>query len=166
MPNDYFVSGSNNVNVQWLVCNKPTIFVCLLSNQSMCNFSSLDQPIIQSYFHYLNSESYDLVANLFAEEGILYPPFDQPVIGPESITHYLKTEAINMVIEPLECFLKATSETEKTYEVFGKVTTDLFSVNVGWLFKVDATNRLLEVRVKLLATLRELLKLQQKNLPL
>jgi len=132
----------------------------------MFDFSNLDQPVIQRYFHYLNSENYELVANLFAEEGVLYPPFDQPVVGPESITHYLKAEAINMAIEPLECVLKTASETETTYEVFGKVTTGLFSVNVGWLFTIDAANRLLEVRVKLLATLRELLKMRQTDLPL
>jgi hypothetical protein len=46
-------------------------------------------------------------------------------------------------------------------EVKGQVKMALFSVNIGWLFTLNLQGQIEQVQVKLLATLAEMLNLQQ-----
>ena len=115
---------------------------------------------IQRYFNTINAKDFEQTAALFAEAGQLFPPFDKPIQGQEAIAQYLTKEAIDMTFSPAHCAL-ANSESANAFIVKGKVKNSLFAVNVSWLFGLNASNEIEFVKVKLLAKLDELLKLNQ-----
>lgn len=120
----------------------------------------IDEPTLIAYFAALNDERYEDVAALFAEEGVLYPPFEDPVVGRGAIAHYLHLEAVGMRAEPLKGELLSTEGTERRYRLVGKAQLPLFSVNVAWQFGLNAEDQITFVKVDLLATLEELLSYQ------
>ncbi|MDR5639271.1 nuclear transport factor 2 family protein [Thermosynechococcus sp. JY1334] len=120
----------------------------------------IDEPTLIAYFAALNEERYEDVAALFAEEGVLYPPFEDAVVGRGAIAHYLHLEAVGMRAEPLKGELLSTEGTERRYRLVGKAKLPLFSVNVAWQFGLNAEDQITFVKVDLLATLEELLSYQ------
>ncbi|WP_298617816.1 nuclear transport factor 2 family protein [uncultured Thermosynechococcus sp.] len=120
----------------------------------------IDEPTLIAYFAALNDERYEEVAALFAEEGVLYPPFEEPIIGRGAIAHYLHLEAAGMRAEPRKGELLAQEGTERCYRLVGKAKLPLFSVNVAWQFGLNTENQITFVKVDLLATLEELFNYQ------
>jgi hypothetical protein len=125
--------------------------------------AGITQPTILNYFRLLNAEAYAEVAPLFAEEGVLYPPFETGVVGPAAIAYYLETEAKGMRLQPREGITETESTDGVTVEqvqVVGKVQTAMFSVNVKWFFTLNERAQILSARVKLMASPQELLNLR------
>lgn len=134
--------------------------------------TSPDLPApVQRYFETLNRGAFEQTAALFAENGRMVPPFEQPIQGRGAIAHYLHTEANGMSLTPVGCEFVAPSEkTDKggveadSLQVFlvrGKVKTPLFGVNVAWQFSLNAADEITKVQIKLLATLGELIKFKR-----
>lgn len=121
---------------------------------------SIDEPTLSAYFTALNDERYEDVAALFAEEGVLYPPFAEPLIGRGAIAHYLHLEAVGMRAEPLKGEFLTKEGTQRCYRLVGKAKLPLFSVNVAWQFGLNTEDQITFVKVNLLATLEELLSYQ------
>ena len=128
---------------------------------------SLSLPaLVQSYFDALNAKDFERAAVLFSNQGRLIPPFEKPIEGREAIAHYLATEASEMTLSPLTCELQnqsenLTDEATPSFRVEGKVKHSLFTVNVAWLFDMAANDEIESVQIKLLASLKELLKVRQ-----
>jgi Nuclear transport factor 2 (NTF2) domain len=122
--------------------------------------STLYQSVVERYFSTLNQAAFEETAALFAEAGALYPPFDQPVIGPIAIANYLDAEAQGMQVEPLQTRFSRSVDQLIQAEVTGRVQTALFSVNVAWTFVLNSEAQIEFVRVNLLASLQELLHLR------
>jgi hypothetical protein len=118
----------------------------------------ITQSVIQDYFAAINAGNFEEAAALFAEDGILYPPFDSPIVGPEAIAHYLATEAKGMQLHPLEATSSDLENGDTEFQIAGKVQTPLFGVNVAWLIILNSHSQIVAVKVKLLAALEELLK--------
>ncbi|WP_121969351.1 ketosteroid isomerase family protein [Leptolyngbya sp. BC1307] len=120
---------------------------------------------LQRYFEHLNQGEFEQAAALFAEDGQMLPPFEQPILGRGAIAHYLTTEASGMMLTPLRCEKPDQGidlEGEQvSFVVRGKVKTALFVVNVAWQFSLNAANEITRVKIKLLARLEELLKFKQ-----
>lgn len=128
--------------------------------------SNLPVPV-QCYFETLNQGAFEQAAALFAENGQMVPPFEQPIEGRAAIAHYLSTEARDMNLTPLECESIAPSADQtadidadslQRFLVRGKVKTPLLGVNVAWQFDLNAIDEIAKVRIKLLASLQELIK--------
>ena len=133
------------------------------SAQSLAASPVFGNTGIDRYFDTLNAQRYEETANLFSEDGVLYPPFGSPVKGPEAIASYLAKEAVDMRLEPRRTELQTTAPIDDHVEadatlikVFGKVHLSLFTVNVQWDFQIQADQSIQSVRVKLLASLQEL----------
>lgn len=125
--------------------------------------TSLAMPTaIQQYFDTVNDKAFEQTAALFSEAGELVPPFEKPIQGKEAIAQYLTKEASDMTFHPSEC-TPAEEQTpdSHTFLVKGKVKNSLFSVNVGWQFDLNSAEEITFVKVKLLAKLEELLKLNR-----
>ncbi|MGB3293210.1 MAG: nuclear transport factor 2 family protein [Phormidesmis sp.] len=131
--------------------------------------TSPDLPApVQRYFETLNRGAFEQTAALFAENGRMVPPFEQPIQGRGAIAHYLGTEAHDMSLTPLECepVAPAADQAEEAADanslqrflVRGKVKTHLLGVNVAWQFDLNAVDEITKVRIKLLASLQELIK--------
>jgi Nuclear transport factor 2 (NTF2) domain len=131
------------------------------SASSPMAIEGITEPVIAQYFESLNAADFALTASLFAEQGVMIPPFDDPQQGPEAIAHYLDAEARGMQLHPLNGTSTVLDNGDVEINVAGKVQTSLFGVHVAWYFVLDSEAKILAVRVKLLASLEELLKLKR-----
>jgi hypothetical protein len=124
---------------------------------------SLSEPAIQAYFETLNAGNFQATANLFAAEGQLLPPFESPIVGRDAILAYLETEARGVTAMPQAEIKKdqAPASDQISIAVVGKVQTALFIVNVEWLFLLNSQAEILSVKIKLLASLQDLLNLKR-----
>lgn len=119
------------------------------------------EPIILRYFETLNAGDFTTTANLFAADGELNAPFEEAIIGRDAIVSYLATEAKGMKLQPRQGVAEALEDDRTKVSVAGKVHTSIFSVNVAWQFILTADREIASVKVKLLASPQELLKLRR-----
>jgi hypothetical protein len=119
-------------------------------------------PALSHYFQGFNSEDYETVASLFAPEGVLRPPFEAGILGPEAIQTYLVAEAGGMRATPLEAKNTALGGGQRQVVVTGRVKALVFTVNVQWTFILDSDDAILEARIKLLASLQDLMQFNAK----
>lgn len=119
-----------------------------------------EAEVVLRYFTLFNLGEYEQVAELFSQEGKLYPPFESPVIGPKDITDYLIKEADGMTVSLLSAETQFLEDNALQINVRGRVTALVFEVNVTWNFLVNPDSKIESVRVNLVATLEELLNLR------
>ncbi|MGK7930199.1 MAG: ketosteroid isomerase family protein [Microcystaceae cyanobacterium] len=131
--------------------------------ENCLTIEGIEQPTILQYFDTLNGEKFTETAQLFSEQGVLYPPFEEGVVGQKAIAIYLETEAKGLKLFPKQGKITVSEEGYSLIEVKGKVETPLFGVNVGWTFELNPQEKINKVEVKLLASLQELLGLQKKR---
>ena len=114
--------------------------------------------VVHRYFTLFNLGEYHQVARLFTPRGTLYPPFDSPVVGADSIENYLIKEAEGMEVFLLSAETHRLDDSHLQVDVRGKVSALVFQVNVAWRFILTEAGKIQSVRVDLMATLEELLK--------
>ncbi len=122
--------------------------------------AGITKPAVLRYFETLNAGDFEATANLFAEDGVLHAPFEEPIIGKSSIATYLKTEARGMQLEPKQGISQSLEDGKVEVHVSGRVQTSAFGINVAWLFLLNFHQEILSVTVKLLASPQELLNLR------
>jgi hypothetical protein len=118
--------------------------------------------VIARYFESFNAEDFELTASLFAEDGALHPPFDAAIVGRKEIASYLEIEAKSMKLQPLHCSATTLEDSNSEYTVVGRAETSIFSVNISWLFVVNPNLEIVVTRVKLLASLAELVNFKKE----
>jgi hypothetical protein len=131
--------------------------------------SDLQLSVIHQYFSNLNQLNFEAVANLFAPAGFLYPPFERGICGRSEIYRYLEAEARDIQALPESSTIRChkselqskTGASSTVYQIFGKVKTSYFTVNVSWSIEINSANEILSVRIELLAELQDLLKLKR-----
>ncbi len=126
------------------------------------NSSSLqcEELAIQSYFSTLNQGQFELTAALFSDQGQLVPPFESPVIGQQAINKYLQQEATDMKFQPRSATSQVLANGQTDVEVRGQVSTSLFTVNVVWNFLISSQGKIDLVKVNLIASMQELLRIK------
>jgi hypothetical protein len=130
---------------------------------SSIKIAGITKPTVLRYFETLNAGDFDATANLFAEDGVLHAPFEEPIIGSSSIATYLKTEARGMQLEPQQGVSEILEDGNVEVQVSGRVQTSAFGINVAWLFLLNSDQKILSVTVKLLASPQELLNLRSQT---
>lgn len=131
-----------------------------MTSSSAIAIAGVDDPVVLQYFAALNAGEFQRVSQLFAADGALQPPFDALVVGPAAIAAYLETEAPGFVLQPQVGSVQVLANGCTEFEIGGKVQTPWFSVNVSWRLILSPTSEIFLVRVKLLASLQELLPLR------
>lgn len=120
----------------------------------------ITEPSILRYFATLNAGEFTATAALFAEDGIMYAPFESGIVGPEAIATYLQQEAQNMKADPHQGITETSDNQHIQVQVTGKAQTSWCGVNVMWYFVLNRTGQILEITIKLLASPQELLSLR------
>lgn len=115
---------------------------------------------VQAYFETFNRGQFAETSQLFAPEGCLHPPFEDPVRGSEAIAQYLFQEAQGMEANPIQADLSSVEGEPLKISVKGKVTAIVFKVNVVWDFILNSHHQITSVRINLRASLEELLKIR------
>ena len=130
---------------------------------SSIKIAGITKPTVMRYFETLNAGDFDATANLFASDGVLHAPFEEPIIGSSSIATYLKTEARGMQLQPQQGVSQILEDGNVEVQVSGRVQTSAFGINVAWLFLLNSDQKILSVTVKLLASPQELLNLRPQT---
>ncbi|MGL4620689.1 ketosteroid isomerase family protein [Chroococcidiopsis sp.] len=121
----------------------------------------ITESTIIRYFDTLNTENYQTCANLFATDGVMYPPFEEGILGREAIATFLQREAQGMKLEPERGISQVVENGDLEVQVVGKVQTPLFGVNVSWFFLLNSQQKIATTKIKLLASPQELLSLKR-----
>ncbi|MBE9143302.1 ketosteroid isomerase family protein [Planktothrix mougeotii] len=133
-----------------------------LDCQSKLSFDEVNAIAIIRYFESFNDEDFVTTASLFTPNGKLYAPFSELITGQEAIQNYLETEAKGMKLKPNTANSQYLENGQQLIQIFGEVKTSLFTVNVGWQFRLTEQEEIEEVIVKLLASALELLKISNQ----
>jgi len=131
------------------------------SSRAQEAIAGIDSRVILQYFETLNNGNFQATSQLFARDGALQPPFEADVIGPEAIEAYLEQEAKGFILEPKHGVCNPLDNGCTEYLIGGKVHTPWFSVNVSWLFILSPTQEIFIAKIKLLASLQELMNFQR-----
>jgi hypothetical protein len=123
----------------------------------------ITEPTILSYFTTLNAGDFTNTAELFAEDGVMYPPLESAVIGRDAILSYLNQEAQDIKAEPQQGITENLDHNHLQIQITGKAHTSWCSVNVMWLFILNPQREILEAKIKLLASPQDLLSLRPPN---
>lgn len=146
-----------NVNAMNISPDSPS---CARSEESW-TITGIDNPAILQYFTTINEGRFQATSQLFASDGALQPPFAEAVVGPEAIAAYLEQEAKGFILEPQYGVSTLVDNDCTEFLVGGKVHTPWFSVNVSWLFILSPGQEIFVAKVKLLASLQELVYLRR-----
>ena len=125
--------------------------------------NGIEESAITNYFATINQEKFDQTAALFAVDGELLAPFEQPIVGRKAIASYLSKEAKGMKLLPKQGKSELGENDLEQIHVTGKVKTALFGVNVAWYFNLNQARQITSAKIKLLASPQELLGLKQKG---
>jgi hypothetical protein len=123
----------------------------------------IENTTIAHYFQALNREDFEAASNLFALNGVLHPPFHSEIVGKDAIACYLQQEAQGLCLSPTHYSFRPLDTGEVEHTVMGKVQTSLLSVNASWHIVLDENDKISWVRIKLLASLADLLKVRTKE---
>jgi hypothetical protein len=116
---------------------------------------------VVGYFETLNAGEFEKTAALFAEDGVMHPPFESSIVGPEAIAAYLNKEAKNLKAYPTQGIVDTLENGQIQVQVTGKAQTSWCGVNVLWLFILNQQQQIIYTKVKLLASPQELLALKK-----
>ena len=116
---------------------------------------------VVSYFETLNAGEFEKTAALFAEDGVMHPPFESSIVGPEAIAAYLNKEAENLKAYPTQGIADTLENGQIQVQVTGKAQTSWCGVNVLWLFILNQQQQIIYTKIKLLASPQELLALKK-----
>ncbi|AFZ14196.1 nuclear transport factor 2 [Crinalium epipsammum PCC 9333] len=121
----------------------------------------ITEPVLVRYFETLNAGDFQATAALFAPQGTMYPPFEEPKVGKDAIAAYLEAEAQGMILSPNQGIAETLEDGLIDIKVSGKVQTRWFGVNVSWSFVINSEREILEATIKLLASPQELLSMKK-----
>jgi ketosteroid isomerase-like protein len=115
-------------------------------------------PVVERYFASFNAADYGAIADLFEPDGILMAPFEDPIVGPDSIRAYLQAEANHMQATAVTAEGEHRADGDRTVVVKGRVKALLFTVAVQWIFVLSEAEKIRSAEIKLLASLQELMQ--------
>lgn len=123
--------------------------------------AGVTEPSLIRYFETFNAGDFEATSQLFAVDGALHPPFESVIEGRDAIAEYLKAEGKGITAQPQQKVSKQVLEGCTEMEVTGRVQTPWFGVNVAWLFTLNFQQEITFLKVKLIASPQELLKLRR-----
>lgn len=120
----------------------------------------ITESTILNYFQTLNAGNFIATAELFAVDGVMYPPFESGIVGKNAIARYLQTEAQDVKAYPEQGIVATLDDGQLQVQVRGKAQTSWCSINVLWLFSLNPQRQITNAQIKLLASPQELLALR------
>ncbi|BCL35436.1 ketosteroid isomerase family protein [Nostoc sp. MS1] len=124
--------------------------------------AGITETTILQYFATLNAGEFTATAALFADDGVMYPPFESAMVGTDAIATYLQQEAQGIKADPREGLEEALENGEVQVQVSGKAQTSWCGVNVLWQFILNQQKQITYTKIKLLASPQELMALRRE----
>jgi hypothetical protein len=127
------------------------------------SIEGIDNATVLSYMENMNAFDFRAAVDLFAEEGALKPPFQEPIVGRENILRYMQEECYGLKLMPERGVSEPGTGGFTQIKVTGNVQTPWvgagMSINLAWRFLLDPQNQIFFVAIDVLASPQELLNL-------
>ncbi len=134
-----------------------------IAPQTKVSIKDIDNPTVLSYMQNMNAFDFEAAVALFAEDGALKPPFEEPIVGQENILTYMREECYGLKLIPEQGVSEPADGEFTQIKVTGKVQTPWFGDNVGinlaWRFLLNPQGKIFFVAIDVLASPKELLNL-------
>lgn len=133
-----------------------------VSPRTQINIEGINNETVLSYMENMNAFNFQEAVALFAEDGALQPPFQEPIVGQEAILAYMHEECDGLKLIP-EQGISEPVEGFTQIKVTGKVQTpwasDSVSINLAWRFLLNPQGKIFFVAIDVLASPQELLNM-------
>jgi hypothetical protein len=134
-----------------------------MAPRTKVSIEGIDNFTVLSYMENMNAFDFQAAVALFAEDGAVQPPFQEPIVGHESILAYMREECYGLKLIPERGVSEPAEGGFTQIKVTGKVQTPWFSdsvgINLAWRFLLDSQGKIFFVAIDLLASPQELLNL-------
>lgn len=123
----------------------------------------INNATVISYMEDMNAFDFPAAVALFVADGALKPPFQEPIVGHDSILDYMHKECYGLKLLPEQGVSEPADGGFTQIKVTGKVQTPWFGdsvgINLAWRFLLDGEDRIFFVGIDLLASPQELVEL-------
>lgn len=127
------------------------------------SIQGIDNGTVLSYMDNMNAFDFQAAVALFAAEGALKPPFQEPIAGTENILAYMRDECYGLKLLPEQGVSEPAEAGFTQVKVTGKVQTPWFDdkvgINLAWRFLLNPEGQIFFVGIDVLASPQELLNL-------
>jgi hypothetical protein len=134
-----------------------------LTPRTKISIEGINNSTVLSYMENMNAFDFQAAVALFAEDGALQPPFEEPIGSQESILAYMREECYGLKLIPERGISEPAAEGFTQIKVTGKVQTpwvgDSVGINLAWRFLLNPQGKIFFVAIDVLASPQELLNL-------
>jgi hypothetical protein len=134
-----------------------------LAPRTKVTIEGIDNSTVLSYMETMNAFDFQEAVALFAEDGALKPPFEEPIVGQENILAYMREECYGLRLMPQRGVSEPTQGEFTQIKVTGKVHTPWFGdsvgINLAWRFLLNPQGKIFLVAIDVLASPKELMNL-------
>lgn len=127
------------------------------------SIEGINNSTVLSYIENMNAFDFQAAVALFAEDGALQPPFEEPIMSQESILAYMREECYGLKLIPERGISEPAAGGFAQIKVTGKVQSpwvgDSVGINLAWRFLLNPQGKIFFVAIDVLASPQELLNL-------
>jgi hypothetical protein len=131
--------------------------------RTKASIQGINHGTILSYIDNMNAYDFQAAVDLFAKEGALKPPFQEPIVGQQKILAYMREDCYGLKLLPEQGISEPAEAGFTQIKVTGKVQTPWFGdkvgINVAWRFLLNPAGKIFFVGIDVLASPQELLNL-------
>jgi hypothetical protein len=133
------------------------------ASRTKVSIEGIDNLTVLSYMENMNAFDFPAAVALFAEDGALQPPFEEPIVGKENILAYMREDCYGLKLIPERGISEAAEGEFTQIKVIGKVHTPWFGesvgINLAWRFLLNPQGKIFLVAIDVLASPKELMNL-------
>jgi hypothetical protein len=133
------------------------------ASRTKVSIKGIDHVTVLSYMENMNAFDFPAAVALFAAEGALKPPYQEPIVGQANILAYMREECYGLKLLPEQGVSEPAAGGFTQIKVTGKVQTPWFGnrvgINLAWRFLLNPEGQIFFVGIDLLASPQELLNL-------
>ncbi|AFZ30962.1 orange carotenoid protein N-terminal domain-containing protein [Gloeocapsa sp. BRSZ] len=159
---DIVVNMGYTSSVDTQKIKEPAVPPQQVAPRTQINIEGINNETVLSYMENMNAFNFPAAVALFTEDGALQPPFQEPIVGQESILAYMHEECYGLKLIP-EQGISEPVEGFTQIKVTGKVQTpwagDSVSINLAWRFLLNPQGKIFFVAIDVLASPQELLNM-------
>jgi len=159
---DIVVNMGYTSSVDTQKIKEPAVPPQQVAPRTQINIEGINNETVLSYMENMNAFNFQEAVALFAEDGALQPPFQEPIVGQESILAYMHEECYGLKLIP-EQGISEPVEGFTQIKVTGKVQTpwagDSVNINLAWRFLLNPQGKIFFVAIDVLASPQELLNM-------
>ncbi|MBD2024592.1 orange carotenoid-binding protein, partial [Leptolyngbya sp. FACHB-711] len=146
-----YASTGNTAKVQ-----EPVIAPKEAAPRTRVSVKGVNNETVLSYMNNMNAFDFRAAVALFAAEGALKPPFQEPITGHENILAYMRDECYGLTLLPEQGVSEPAEAGFTQIKVIGKVQTPWFGdkvdINLAWRFLLNPEGQIFFVGIDILAS--------------